>query len=50
MEPIKNAQINDLNAENISTVDNHDKDLCPVHSAELTDGFCEYCQVCYSCK
>lgn len=26
------------------------EDNCPVHNTELTEGFCEFCQVCYSCK
>lgn len=50
MEPLTNTQINNLNMENISVANNHDKDLCPVHDTELTEGFCEYCQVCYLCK
>lgn len=25
-------------------------DICPVHETKLTDGFCELCQTCYSCK
>lgn len=51
MEPAINAQINQSNSENLSATDNHkEKDLCPVHESELTNGFCEYCQVCYSCK
>lgn len=39
------------NQNTIPESNNHnDADLCPVHDTELTDGFCKYCQVCYSCK
>lgn len=35
----------------ISELNNrNDADLCPVHDTDLTDGFCEFCQVCYTCK
>ena len=35
---------------NKAMLDDTSEGDCPVHSTELTDGFCEFCQVCYSCK
>lgn len=40
----------DQNSNPSANTNHHDSDLCPVHETELTKGFCEFCQVCYSCK
>lgn len=36
--------------QNKAILDDTHEDQCPVHEIELTEGFCEFCQVCYSCK
>lgn len=36
--------------KNKALLDDTHEDNCPVHNIELTEGFCEYCQVCYTCK
>lgn len=37
-------------ASNKAMLNDTHEDNCPVHNIELTEGFCEFCQVCYSCK
>lgn len=46
----QNTNVQTEQENTIITTAHEEKDLCPVHSTELTNGFCEYCQVCYSCK
>jgi len=52
MEPQIVASLTSQTNQNTDPASNNhnNADICPVHDAELTDGFCEFCQICYSCK